>query len=332
MNQQITKTSEPVLSIQNIDKAYGSGRNKKQVLKGISFQVYPGQIMSLLGANGAGKTTLVKILSTLSQPDAGQARIAGFDLRQQADKVRQSIGLTGQFAAVDEELTARENLIFFAGLQGLDKKQAGQRADDLLKLFRLDHAGDQLVRDYSGGMKRRLDIAISIVVTPKLLFLDEPTTGLDPVSRREVWDMIKQLRAAGVSIFLTTQYLEEAEELADEILILSQGQIALQGSPTAIKENYGAPQCQLSFNSIEELDRAIKLLTASDLNLREDQITRKDLEISFKASHGVEDLIQAIKVLEEVDLPPRLAAIQPASLESIFIDIAYQQDQRQGGA
>lgn len=315
-----------VLSLQDIHKAYD-----KPVLQGISLDLYPGEVLALLGANGSGKTTLVRILSTLSQADSGRAQIAGYDLDQEADQVRQSIALTGQFAAVDEELTARENLIFFGGLQGLSKQAARQRADYLLDLFRLDQTAHQLVREYSGGMKRRLDIAISMVVTPQLLFLDEPTTGLDPVSRREVWDMVKQLKEAGVSIFLTTQYLEEAEALADIVYILRQGKIALQGSPQYIKDKYGSPQCQLAFDSLEDRGQALEVLLSSGLDIDKDQVLTEDLSIRFNTDQGVQALARCLQVLDQSAIPVKLAALQPPSLESIFMDIAYQADPLEGG-
>jgi ABC-2 type transport system ATP-binding protein len=204
-----------------------------EVLKGVDFDVKRGEIFALLGSNGAGKTTTVKILTTLQKPDGGSASVNGYDVVSKADNVRQSISLTGQFAAVDEILTGRENLVMIARLRHLD--QPRQVADDLLKRFSLTEAADRRASTYSGGMRRRLDIAMSLVGRPPLIFLDEPTTGLDPEGRLEVWQMIKELSDTGTTVLLTTQYLDEAEQLADRIAILHQGKIIANGTLAELK-------------------------------------------------------------------------------------------------
>ncbi|MGB4777938.1 ABC transporter ATP-binding protein [Microbacterium sp.] len=196
---------DPVLLVEGISKSFGTGDKRKEVLRGLDLTIPEGSILALLGANGAGKTTLVNILSTLTLPTAGTATVCGHDVVKDPRAVRELISLTGQFAAVDAELTGRENLIYFARLRGLGRTAARERADALLARFRLSDAGKQLARSYSGGMRRRLDIAASLIVEPRLLFLDEPTTGLDPLSRRELWEMVEELRTAGVAILLTTQ-------------------------------------------------------------------------------------------------------------------------------
>ncbi|SFF47343.1 ABC-2 type transport system ATP-binding protein [Paenibacillus algorifonticola] len=205
-----------------------------QVLKGVDFEVEKGSIFALLGSNGAGKTTVVKILTTLLKKDSGTATVNGFDVATKPDNVRQAISLTGQFAAVDEILTGRENLIMIAKLRYL--KNPLQVADDLLKRFGLTDAADRRVSTYSGGMRRRLDIALSLVGKPQIIFLDEPTTGLDPEARIEVWKIVKELAGSGTTVFLTTQYLEEAEQLADRIAILHEGRIIASGTLSELKK------------------------------------------------------------------------------------------------
>ncbi|GLV60122.1 glycosyl transferase family 8 [Dictyobacter sp. S3.2.2.5] len=218
------------IQVTDIKKSY----KNLNVLKGVNFTVEQGSIFALLGSNGAGKTTIIKILTTLLKQDGGAASVNGFDVASKPDNVRQSISLTGQFAAVDEILTGRENLIMIARLRHL--KDARQVADDLLTRFGLTAAANRKVSTYSGGMRRRLDLAMSLVGTPKIIFLDEPTTGLDPEARLEVWKIVKELADSGITVFLTTQYLEEAEQLADHIAILHEGRIIASGTLADLKK------------------------------------------------------------------------------------------------
>jgi ABC-2 type transport system ATP-binding protein len=218
------------IQVKELQKSY----KKLDVLKGVDFDVEKGSIFALLGSNGAGKTTVVKILTTLLKQDGGTAAVNGFDVAAKADDVRQSISLTGQFAAVDEILTGRENLIMIARLRHLQDPL--QVADDLLNRFSLSDAADRGVSTYSGGMRRRLDIAMSLVGSPQVIFLDEPTTGLDPEGRIEVWKIVKELASNGTTVFLTTQYLEEAEQLADRIAILHEGKIIANGTLADLKK------------------------------------------------------------------------------------------------
>jgi ABC-2 type transport system ATP-binding protein len=223
-------TCEPAIRVRDLEKSY----NKLRVLRGVDFDVARGSIFALLGSNGAGKTTTVKILSTLLKPDAGTATVGGFDVAARPANVRQSISLTGQFAAVDDTLTGRENLMLVARLRHL--KDAAQIADGLLARFQLTDAADRRVSTYSGGMRRRLDIAMSLTGNPPVIFLDEPTTGLDPESRLEVWNSVRQLAGRGTAVLLTTQYLDEAEQLADRIAILHQGRIIANGTLAELKQ------------------------------------------------------------------------------------------------
>jgi ABC-2 type transport system ATP-binding protein len=225
-----TPTQAPAIHVHGLEKSYG----KVEVLHGVDFDVARGSIFALLGSNGAGKTTVVKILSTLLKADAGTAGVNGFDVATQAADVRQSISLTGQFAAVDEILTGRENLVLVARLRHLS--DAGTIADDLLKRFGLTEAAMRKVSTYSGGMRRRLDIAMSLIGNPPIIFLDEPTTGLDPQGRLDVWQAVRDLAASGTTMLLTTQYLDEAEQLADRIAILHGGRIIVDGTLGELKQ------------------------------------------------------------------------------------------------
>jgi ABC-2 type transport system ATP-binding protein len=220
----------PAIQVQGLEKSY----KELRVLRGVDFEVARGSIFALLGSNGAGKTTVVKILSTLLAADAGTARVNGFDVAAQAAGVRESISLTGQFAAVDEILSGRENLVLVARLRHL--KNPGTIADDLLRRFSLTGAGARRVAMYSGGMRRRLDIAMSLIGNPPVIFLDEPTAGLDPEARIEVWQAVKELAEGGTTVLLTTQYLDEAEQLADRIAILHQGRIIVNGTLADLKQ------------------------------------------------------------------------------------------------
>ena len=224
-----TQLADPAIHVRDLQKAFG----KVEVLGGVDFDVARGSIFALLGSNGAGKTTVVKILATLLKADAGTAGVNGFDLAEQPADVRQSISLTGQFAAVDEILTGRENLVLVAQLRHL--RQPGTIADDLLARFGLTDAATRKVSTYSGGMRRLLDIAMSLIGNPPVIFLDEPTTGLDPEARLEVWQAVRELAAAGTTVLLTTQYLDEAEQLADRIAILHGGRIIVNGTLAELK-------------------------------------------------------------------------------------------------
>ncbi|SHN47208.1 ABC transporter ATP-binding protein [Cryptosporangium aurantiacum] len=225
-----TQAQGPAIHVQGLTKSFG----KLEVLRGVDFDVARGSIFALLGSNGAGKTTAIRILSTLAKADAGAAVVNGFDVATQATDVRESISLTGQFAAVDEILTGRENLVLVARLRHL--RNPGKIADDLLKRFSLTDAGARRASTYSGGMRRRLDIAMSLIGNPPVIFLDEPTTGLDPQARIEVWQAVKELAGQGTTVLLTTQYLEEAEHLADRIAILHEGRIIVNGTLTELKQ------------------------------------------------------------------------------------------------
>src|ERR1700694_3434943 len=230
-----------VIEVKNLTKSYG----KNEVLKGIDLQVERGTMLALLGPNGAGKTTTVRILSTLLNFDGGTVLVEGHDVRAEADQVRRVIGLTGQSAAVDELLTGRENLVMMGQLYRLTAASARARAEELLEEFDLVEAADRTAKTYSGGMRRRLDLAVSLIATPPVIFLDEPTTGLDPRSRLAMWDIIKNLLAGGTTILLTTQYLDEADQLADRIVVIDGGRVIAEGTPSALKSKVGNDRLRL---------------------------------------------------------------------------------------
>lgn len=211
----------PIIEVEHLSKSFG----EVQALQDVTFSVPQGTVLGLLGHNGAGKTTLINILSTLLPPSSGTARVAGFDVSSQGNEVRSRIGLTGQFASVDEQLSGFDNLLLIGRLLGASRRQARQRAEELLELFSLTKAARRPARTYSGGMRRRLDLAASLVGRPNVVFLDEPTTGLDPVSRMDMWQIVESMVAQGTTVLLTTQYLEEADQLADDIVVIDRGQI-----------------------------------------------------------------------------------------------------------
>ncbi|HMO11235.1 MAG TPA: ATP-binding cassette domain-containing protein [Actinotalea sp.] len=233
--------NEAMIELRDLRKRYGD----TEVLRGVDLSVRAGEVVALLGPNGAGKTTTVEILSTLRRPDAGTATVAGFDVVREAERVRERLGLTGQLAAVDDLLTGRENLRLMARLAHLPLAQVRSRADDLLALFDLTSAADRLVRTWSGGMRRRLDIAIGLVVRPAVVLLDEPTTGLDPRSRVEVWGVVRDVVAAGTTVLLTTQYLDEADTMADRVALLDDGRVVAAGTSAELKKRLGAAQVHL---------------------------------------------------------------------------------------
>ena len=231
-------------------------------VQGVDLSVRAGSVYGVLGPNGAGKTTTIRMLATLLRPDAGSARVLGHDIVSEADRVRELVSLTGQLASVDEDLTGRENLILLGRLLGLSRAGAKARADELLEAFELAEAAGRLVKNYSGGMRRRLDIAASIVVTPRLMFLDEPTTGLDPRSRNQVWDIVRALVGEGTTILLCTQYLDEADQLADGIAVIDHGRVIAEGTPGQLKASVGTGALHVRLLDPEQRPRAERVLAA----------------------------------------------------------------------
>jgi daunorubicin/doxorubicin transport system ATP-binding protein len=247
------------IEAEELTKTFGETR----AVDGIDLAVKPGTVYGVLGPNGAGKTTTIRMLATLLLPNAGSARVLGHDIVAEADVVRGLVSLTGQFASVDEELTGRENLLLLGRLLGFSRGPAGERADELLEAFGLTDAAERLVSTYSGGMRRRLDIASSIVVTPDLLFLDEPTTGLDPRSRNQVWEIVRVLVAAGTTVLLTTQYLDEADQLADRIAIIDHGHIIAEGTSAELKASVGSGALHVRLHDAGARPEAERVLAAT---------------------------------------------------------------------
>ena len=245
-----------VIHADGLVKAFGAVR----ALRGVSLDVPQGTVLGLLGPNGAGKTTIVRILTTVLKPDSGSAIVAGHDVATAPQEVRRSIGLAGQYAAVDENLTGRENLMLVGRLNHLSKAQSSTRAGQILDQFRLTDAGSRPVRTYSGGMRRRLDLGAALVTHPPVLLLDEPTTGLDPASRQDLWDVIETLIADGTTVLLTTQYLEEADRLANNIIVINDGEIAAEGTPAALKSRLGESFVALALRDVACVPRALEIL------------------------------------------------------------------------
>jgi ABC-2 type transport system ATP-binding protein len=258
------------IAASGLRKAY----KDKIVLDGIDLDVPAGTIFSLLGPNGAGKTTTINVLTTLMKADGGTARVAGHDVATETRAVRAAIGVTGQFAAVDDLLTGQENLQLMADLKGLGSREAKQVVTDLLERFDLAESARKLASTYSGGMRRKLDLAMTLVGKPRIIFLDEPTTGLDPRSRRTMWDIIRQLVAEGVTIFLTTQYLDEADRLADRIAVLDQGRLVAQGTPAELKRQIPGSHVRLQFANELDLESATRVLTDATRGDEDDLVLR----------------------------------------------------------
>jgi ABC-2 type transport system ATP-binding protein len=292
---------------------------KVDVLKGISFTVEKGTVFALLGANGAGKTTAINILTTLMAADSGSATVGGHDVSKSAEKVRSSISLTGQFAAVDDMLSGRENLELICDLRHVDRSVASK----LLKQFELDDAADRRAASYSGGMRRRLDIAMSLIGSPSVIFFDEPTTGLDPQSRNGMWQAIKELADGGTTIFLTTQYLEEADQLADKIAILNKGKIVAEGTPTELKKLLPHGQIELKFNDQDQLNSAAKVL-------KNHETTQDDeaLSLTVATDGSVSQLTQLLTKLEAAKVEIAEFTKKAPTLDDVFLKIINDKEEK----
>ena len=284
-----------------------------KVLEGIDFTVPKGKMLALLGPNGAGKTTTVRILSTLLKPDGGEAYIEGVNVVKEEKKVRSLIGLTGQYAAVDENLTGRENLVMMGRLYHLGKVESKKRAEILLEQFDLVEAAARKVKTYSGGMKRRLDLALSLMATPPILFLDEPTTGLDPRARIAMWHVIERLMKDGVTILLTTQYLEEADKLADSIAVLDHGRIIAHGTPDELKAKVGSDKLELVLVRESDLNKA-----ASELG-KDVSINKEDKTVTVPIEKGLHDVKRIIESVEKSGVEIETISIKKPSLDDVFL-------------
>jgi oleandomycin transport system ATP-binding protein len=285
-------------------------------LAGVDLSVRTGSVLGLLGPNGAGKTTAVRIFATLLRPDAGRASVGGYDVLTQSHQVRQLVGLTGQYAAVDENLTGAENLLFIGRLLGQPRPDAKRRARELLADFHLDDAADRAAQTYSGGMRRRLDLAASLVGRPRVLFLDEPTTGLDPRSRNDMWDIIRTLVADGVTVLLTTQYLDEADQLADDIAVVDHGEVIASGTPAELKARTGAQS--LAVRPVDPADLPVVLATVADL-------TRATPEVAgtlVTAPVADPELLPAVvRRLDDAGVLVAELTLRGSSLDEVFLSL-----------
>ncbi|WP_214326238.1 ATP-binding cassette domain-containing protein [Nonomuraea sediminis] len=296
------------VSAQALRKTYG----KKTALDGVDLEVAAGTVFGLLGPNGAGKTTTVRILTTLLRPDGGHARVAGFDVAKDPKKVRQAIGLVGQHAAVDEVLTGWQNLELFGRLYHLGARQAATRAAELLDQFGLEHPGP--VKEYSGGMRRRLDLAAGMILAPPVLFLDEPTTGLDPRSRSEVWKAVRGLVAGGTTVLLTTQYLEEADQLADRVAVIDGGKVVAEGTPAALKADLGGDRLDLVVRDPDRLEEAAGIIGRATV----DQDTR---HVSVPVTDRVRELGDALAALAKAGIEVDDVALRGPTLDEVFLSL-----------
>jgi ABC-2 type transport system ATP-binding protein len=300
-----------------ISKSFGA----VDALCDVSFDVARGEVVALLGPNGAGKTTMVDILSTLTRPDHGRASIAGHDVVSDPASVRRSIMLTGQQVALDDMLTGRENLVLFGRLQGLSKSAARCRAEELLREFDLVDAADRRVGTYSGGMRRRVDIACGLVVRPEVAFLDEPTTGLDPRSRQTIWDLVIGFKNIGIATLLTTQYLEEADALSDRIIVIDHGVIIAEGTADELKERTGGSYCEIVPRDLRDLPAAAEALGSLLPEHNRAALTTASDRIAMPAPGGAKTLVEALSRLDSASIDLADIALRRPSLDDVFLSL-----------
>jgi len=308
-----TGGSEPAIVAEGLVKCFGD----VEAVRGVSFAVPEGKVLGLLGPNGAGKTTVVRMLTTLARPDRGTARVLGLDVREQAQRVRGLIGLAGQYAAIDENLTGRENLRLVGKLTHLPAGEIGARADELLERFSLAKAANRVARTYSGGMRRRLDLAAALVHEPPVLFLDEPTTGLDPQGRNGLWEVIENLVAGGTTVLLTTQYLEEADALADNIVVIDHGAVIAEGTATDLKARLGATVIEVGFRDDADAVSAAGLLAAVGGVERDGKV----VHVSVPSGNGAGSMFATVRTLDDAHLDPATLVMREPTLDDVFLSL-----------
>jgi ABC-2 type transport system ATP-binding protein len=314
-------SSESAVWAEGLRKRFG----RTEALRGVDLEVPRGSVFGLLGPNGAGKTTTVRILSTLTLPDAGQARVAGYDVVRDADKVRYRIGLAGQSASMDEKLSGRDNLRLFGRLYHLPAKVARRRADELLTRFGLADAGDRPVRTYSGGMRRRIDLISSLITAPPVLFLDEPTTGLDPRSRGEIWETIRELVAEGTTVLLTTQYLDEADQLADRIAVVDTGRVIAAGTPDELKAEIGS-RIDVVVPGEQDLPQAVAVLG----RIGEPDADPENRRVSVPVGAGSMTLPAVVRELDRAGVAVEDVAVRRPTLDEVFLRLTGKIDEKVG--
>ncbi len=310
-----------MITATDVRKSFG----EQLVLDGVEFRVDDGSVFALLGPNGAGKTTMVRILATLLEPDGGEITVAGHDVTREADAVRAVIGVTGQFSAVDDLLTGRENLGLMADLNHLERDHARRRIDELLERFELADAADRLVGTYSGGMGRRLDLAMTLIGSPRVIFLDEPTTGLDPRSRRTVWELVRGIVAEGTTVFLTTQYLDEADELADRVAILDRGHVVAQGTAAELKAQIPGGRIELTFADADARRAACAAL-GTEVAPGTDVGDTDELVLQIPTDGNVATLRRVLRELDDADVEVSDLSVHTPDLDDVFFALTGRHD------
>ena len=313
MPQSTTDPSIPAISVKGLVKCFGDVR----ALDGVDLEVATGSVLGLLGPNGAGKTTAVRVLTTLIKPDAGSVTVNGLDAVKDEAALREHIGLAGQYAAVDENLTGAENLTMVGRLYGMRRSDAKARALELLKRFDLEDAANRPAKTYSGGMRRRLDLADALVAKPSILFLDEPTTGLDPRSRIALWEMIEDLVSEGTTVLLTTQYLDEADRLADRIAVIDEGRVVADGTSDELKDRVGGERLEVRLNDADQVDRAIELLAP----LTNDEPFTEDDMIKLTVERRQGAIADAVQTLNAADIGVEDIGLRRPTLDEVFLTL-----------
>jgi ABC-2 type transport system ATP-binding protein len=303
----------PAIEAEHLVKQYGD----TLAVDDVSFSVPEGSVLGLLGPNGAGKTTTVRMMTTLARPTSGTARVGGHDVVREPDAVRRSMGLTGQVATVDELLTGRENIALIGALYGLSRSYVKQAGSDLLERFSLSDAADRIVKTYSGGMRRRLDLAVSLIATPPVLFLDEPTTGLDPRSRVELWEVLRGLVKDGTTLLLTTQYLEEADQLADRIVVIDRGRIIAEGTPLQLKDQSGQASIVITVSTAADLPVAERMLREHVSQVHVDESARQ----LTAPAEGLRDMTRIAAVFEQSQIELDDLGLKRPSLDDVFLHL-----------